>query len=194
MQTRTIVIGMGNPLLSDDGVGIHVAREVGAAIGDRAGVEVCELGVGGIRLMEAMAGFDRAYVVDAIVTGRHAPGTIMPFSLDQFVTTKNTISTHDTDLATALEMGRMAGIHLPQEVRIWGVEAEDVDIFSEELTPRVAAAVPEMVTSILRELDESVQGSRFKVLMGHHNRYYKPWFRGDSNFNVFMNSTLNLEH
>lgn len=152
MGMKSIIIGMGNPLLMDDGVGIQVVREVGAALGERDDVELCELGTGGIRLMEAMAGFDRAWVVDAMVTGRVAPGTIRPFALSEFVTTKNTFSTHDTDLATALEMGRMAGIKLPEEVRIWGVEAQETDLFGEVLTEPVAAAVPEVVGTILEEL------------------------------------------
>ncbi|SNB44948.1 hydrogenase maturation protease [Geobacter sp. DSM 9736] len=153
MGTRSIIIGMGNALLTDDGVGIHVVREIAPAVRERNDVEVCELGTGGIRLMEAMAGFDRAYVVDAIITGEHVPGTVLPFEIERFVTTKNTVSTHDTDLATALQMGRMAGIHLPEEIRVWGVEASEVETFSEELTPSVAATVPLLVGEILGVLE-----------------------------------------
>lgn len=152
MGVRSIIIGMGNSLLMDDGVGIQVVREVGNVLGNREDVELCELGTGGIRLMEAMAGFDRAWIVDAMVTGSAPPGTIRPFALSEFVTSKNTYSTHDTDLATALEMGRMAGIKLPEEVRIWGVEAQETDLFGEVLTEAVAAAVPEVVETILEEL------------------------------------------
>ena len=152
MGVRSIIIGMGNPLLMDDGVGIQVVRELYSALGERDDVEFCELGTGGIRLMEAMADFDRAWIVDAMVTGSAPPGTIRPFALSEFVTTKNTYSTHDTDLATALEMGRMAGIKLPEEVRIWGVEAKETDLFGEVLTEPVAAAVPAVVETILGEL------------------------------------------
>lgn len=150
---KSVIIGMGNPLLTDDGVGARVVRRLGENLRERDDVECLELCTGGIRLMEAMVGYDRAYVVDAMVTGRHAPGTIHPFSPEEFVTTKNTISTHDTDLMTALDMGRLLGMKLPDTVRIWGVEAREVEAFGEELSGAVAAAVPLVVEHILQDLN-----------------------------------------
>jgi hydrogenase maturation protease len=152
MFMKSVIIGMGNPLLTDDGVGISVARKVGEYLQERNDVDCLELHTGGIRLMEAMVGYDRAYVVDAMVTGEHEPGTVRPFLPSEFITTRNTVSTHDTDLSTALEMGRLLGMKLPDEVRIWGVEAQEVENFGEELTEPVSAAVPLIVENILNGL------------------------------------------
>lgn len=149
---KTIIIGMGNPLLRDDGVGILAVRALESAVGTRQNVDLLELYTGGIRLMEEMAGYERAFVVDAMVTGRHEPGTIIAFSPTDFITTRHTISTHDTDFRTSLEMAHLLGLPIPNDIRFWGVEAVDVDTFSEELTGPVDAAIPRIIENILASL------------------------------------------
>ena len=150
MMAGTVIIGMGNPLLSDDGVGIAVARAVAERI-QRLDLTVTELHTGGIRLMEAMAGFKRAVVVDAMLSGA-PPGTLREFDPSGFVTTKNTFSSHDTDFATAYELGRMTGVPLPEQVAFWGIEAREFDLFGERFTDEVAAAVPGAVDRIVAQL------------------------------------------
>jgi hydrogenase maturation protease len=148
----TIVIGVGNPVLSDDSVGIHAVRRLANELQDRDDVVTRELYCGGLRLMEAMVGFDRAIVIDAIETDDRCPGTFYPLGVSDLTRTRNTFSTHDADLALALELGRQTGLPLPEEVRIWAVEVEDVLSFSEELTPQVAGAVPELVARVIADL------------------------------------------
>lgn len=150
-MSSTVIIGMGNPLLSDDGVGIAVAYAVAERLKSRVALTVTELHTGGIRLMEAMSGFKRAVVVDAMLSGA-APGTICRFDSADFVTTKNTFSSHDTDFATAFDLGRMAGVILPEQVSFWGIEALEFDLFGEQFTDDVAAAVAEAVDGIAAEI------------------------------------------
>jgi hydrogenase maturation protease len=142
---------MGNPLLSDDGVGISVAHAVADRLKFRMNLTVTELHTGGIRLMEAMAGFKRAVVVDAMLSGA-TPGTIQRFNPKDFVTTKNTFSSHDTDFATAYDLGRMVGVPLPGQVSFWGIEAREFDLFGERFTDEVSAAVPGAVDLIVEEI------------------------------------------
>jgi len=142
---------MGNPLLSDDGVGIAVAHAVAERLKPRLNVTVTELHTGGIRLMEAMSGFKRAVVVDAMLSGA-APGTLQRFDPMDFVTTKNTFSSHDTDFATAYDLGKMAGVVLPEQLSFWGIEAREFDLFGEHFTDEVSAAVPGAVERIVEEI------------------------------------------
>lgn len=146
-----VIIGMGNRLLSDDGVGYAVAVAVAARLKGRMNLAVTELHTGGIRLMEAMAGFRRAVVVDAMLSGA-PPGTVRRFDPRDFVTTKNTFSSHDTDFATAYDLGRMTGVPLPEQVSFWGIEAREFDLFGERFTDEVAAALPEAVKLIVAEI------------------------------------------
>jgi len=150
---RAIVIGVGNPLLGDDGVGIRVARELSRQVDGRSDVTVTELYAGGLRLMEAMVGFNRALVVDAMVSGSCLPGTVRCFTPEELGATRNLRCAHDTSLPAALAMGAMLGLALPGEIRVWGVEAANCEEFGEELTPAVARAVPGLVEELVRQLE-----------------------------------------
>ncbi|NLZ00969.1 MAG: hydrogenase maturation protease, partial [Pirellulaceae bacterium] len=72
---KTLVLGLGNWIVSDDSIGLRVAAELAKVLADREDVEVSEDYWGGLRLMERLVGYDRAIVIDAISTGA-APGTI----------------------------------------------------------------------------------------------------------------------
>lgn len=143
---RTIVVGLGNPVLTDDAVGIHAARLLRQRVGE--GVTVAEAYAGGLRLMEALVGYDRAFIVDAMWTGAHPPGTVREFGPETGCT-RNVHSSHDGGLDGAIALGRMLGLDLPRDIRLVGVEALDVTTFGEELTDEVAAALPEVVACVL---------------------------------------------
>jgi hydrogenase maturation protease len=153
-MTKTLVLGLGNPLLTDDAVGLHVARELRARLGNRPDVEVDEDYHGGLRLMERMIGYDRGIVVDAIRSGDD-PGTVHRLSDDSFPT-QHSASAHDASLSTALALGRTLNAHLPKagNVLFFGIEAADVTTFGECCTPEVEAAIPRAVEAVLRVLDE----------------------------------------
>ncbi|HBG07156.1 MAG: hypothetical protein A2075_08195 [Geobacteraceae bacterium GWC2_58_44] len=146
---RTIVVGLGNPILSDDSVGIKAAGMVKELVSGAADIEVVEAYAGGLRLMEAIAGYDRAIIVDAMTRGGCAPGTLLRFRAGEGVGTRNLLCTHDSDLETSLSLGRELGLALPEEITLLGIEAEDVDSFSEQLTSLVRAALPAAVAEIL---------------------------------------------
>lgn len=151
---KTLIIGLGNPLVTDDSVGLRVAQQLTPLLADRADVEVSEDYWGGLRLMEQMIGFDRAIVVDAIQTGA-PPGTIHLLTPDG-IATQRSASAHDVNLSTALEFGRQAGEKLPEnsQIQLIGIEAEDTLTFCEQCTPAVEAAIPRAVEAVLKALAE----------------------------------------
>lgn len=153
---KTLVIGLGNPILTDDGVGVKVAYELEDILADsRPDVTVIEASAGGLRLMEMMVGYDRAILVDAYTNGRNQPGRIQRLTLEDLRAvspTQHSASAHDTTLVTALDTGKKLGLHLPDEVIIYAIDVENVIDFSEEPTTAVAAAIPEVVTAVLHEI------------------------------------------
>ena len=162
----TLVVGLGNPLLGDDGVGWRVAQALAARLavdpvlaGDPAyvGVEVDHLAVGGLALMERLVGYRRAVLVDAMATGDHPAGTVRRLSIADIRGGEATHldSAHDASLASALAAGRSLGADLPTEIAIVAVEAVRVDQFGEELTPEVAAAIPAAVDAVLAAIGET---------------------------------------
>lgn len=148
---ETIVIGLGNPIRSDDGLGIRAVREIAKRSSRFQTAEVYTAGIG---LMEKMVGYQRAVIIDAMLSGKYPPGYICRLSLDEAFRYKGLLSSHDTPLSTALEIGRFLGLQLPSEIVIWAVEASDLDSYSEELTPEVARALPQVVELVLAELNQ----------------------------------------
>ncbi|MBI4690854.1 MAG: hydrogenase maturation protease [Nitrospirae bacterium] len=157
---KTVIIGLGNPILTDDGVGIKVSRMLKDRLNRNIGIDVKEVYAGGIRLMDEMIGYEKVVVIDAMVTGEAAPGTIRQMSLSDAIMTKNIVSTHDTNLPTAIEMGRTLGLQLPAEIKLWGIEAEDTETFGEDLTDKVADAVQPLVEKILEDCKDVIPACR----------------------------------
>ncbi|MBL8164927.1 MAG: hydrogenase maturation protease [Anaerolineae bacterium] len=146
-----LVVGLGNPLLGDDGLGWHIAEQLQRELcGLTGAIEVDCLSVGGLHLMERLVGYDRVILIDAVFTGQQAVGSLHCLSLDELpdLCCGHLNSSHDVSLRTAFQMGRALGIALPHDVRIVGVEAQRIYDFSEELTPLVVAAVPIAVQTV----------------------------------------------
>ena len=160
---KTLVVGLGNPILTDDGVGVKVAYAVKDALasGGRNDVTVTEASVGGLRLMEIMVGYDRVVLIDALQHPDTKPGAIRRMTLEDLRTispTQHSACPHDTNLATALEMGQQMGLPLPKDITIFAVGVENVIYFGEEPTPAVAEAIPKVTHAVLDELSDSDRG------------------------------------
>jgi len=157
---KTLVLGLGNPILSDDGVGVRVAEAVRASLPPGAPVDVCELSVGGLRLMEHMLGYERVILIDAMQPGRGEPGTFRRLSYTELTClcpTQHVTCIHDTSLVTALEMARRMELPVPREIIVYAIGVQDVENFGEELTPAVACALPAVLDAVLQELSISAQ-------------------------------------
>ena len=150
----TVIIGIGNPVLTDDAVGVQISRRLAAAIAGRPDVDVTELHAGGMSLMEAMVGYERAILIDAMECGQN-PGTVYRMTDSDLLESRNSSCAHNTSLGVALNVGRLVGLPLPDSIEIWGIEPQDLKSFGEQLTGVVAQAVPCVVEAILRTLISS---------------------------------------
>ena len=148
---KTLILGLGNPLLGDDAIGLKVAGRLRDRLLGRDDVDVQEDEAGGLRLMERLTGYQRAIIVDAIVSGG-TPGTICRMESGD-VPTQRTAIAHGIDLPRALALGRQLGYPMPAEVRIVAIEAESVLEFRHDMTPAVAAAVEPAVAAVLDEVE-----------------------------------------
>ena len=164
----TIVVGVGNPILGDDGIGWLVVEDVerrwaAESSGRRASSPVAFLrvSVGGLSLMERLVGAGRAILVDALRTGDRPVGTVLAIPLAELVpgVAGHLDSAHDASLPVALAAGRSLGADLPAEITVVGIEAERVEDFGEELSPAVAAARPVAVDAVLAILRRGAAAS-----------------------------------
>ena len=151
---KTLVIGLGNPILGDDGVGWRVVEEIARITTDWPDIEVDCVALGGLSLMERLTGCERVILVDSIFTGEKPNGTVSLFRLTELpdLSSGHTTAVHDTSLHNALKVGRSLDIPLPrdEDVLIVAIEAENVYDFSETLSPPVKAALPQAVEAVLQ--------------------------------------------
>lgn len=149
---KTLVLGLGNTILCDDGVGIYTVQEAAERC-KRDDVVFADASVGGMRLLNVIAGYDRVIMVDAIKTADGQPGDVYRLHPGD-LPTLHSGSTHDLSLIGALALGRGMGMQLPadEDFVIVAVEVDEVWTFSEECTPAVAEAIPRAVEAVLAEL------------------------------------------
>jgi len=148
---KTLVLGLGNPILSDDGVGIRVAHEVGNKL-NNPHVTIADTSTAGLSLLDSIVGYDKVIIIDAIQTEKGQAGQIYHMGSEDFSFTKHLSSPHQINLVTALELGKMLNLAMPQEISIFAVEAKDITSFGEKCTPEVQQAIPKVVKMVLDEL------------------------------------------
>lgn len=154
---KILILGLGNPILSDDGVGIYIARELehkGKLELEHQDITVVESSMSGLTLLDILSGYDKAIIIDAIQTGRGKAGQIYRLDPSEFDNTRHASSPHDTNFATALELGRKLNIPLPGEIVIFAIEVADVSTFSEECTPEVRRAIPICAEMVMQQLEQ----------------------------------------
>jgi hydrogenase maturation protease len=150
-KLKTLVLGLGNPILSDDSVGCRVAMALQEKL-DLPDVDIREASIAGVDFLGVLSGYDRTIIIDSIQTKQGKPGQIYRCGPEILTTIRHTGAPHDFSLATALELGKKLKMTLPREIIIFAIEAADVASFSEECTPAVAQAIPACVDMVVEEL------------------------------------------
>jgi hydrogenase maturation protease len=150
MATRTILIGLGNPIMSDDAVGLIVAEEVRKRV---PGLECDVSASGGFDVLDRIIGYDRAVIIDSMMTGRFPPGTVRRVDADPELRTLRVTDSHGMSFLKALEVGRVAGAEMPEEVIIYGIEVEDPASIGEGLSEGLREKVGEIAGEIARDLE-----------------------------------------
>jgi len=148
---KTLVLGLGNPILSDDGAGIRVAQKIGKQLNDPQ-ISVVETSEAGLRLLDSIVGYDKVIIIDAVQTEKGQAGQIYRMGPQDFSFAKHFSSPHQINLATALELGNVLNLAMPRKITIFAIEAKDITSFSEKCTPEVERAIPEAVKMVLEEL------------------------------------------
>jgi hydrogenase maturation protease len=145
---KVLVLGIGNPLRADDGVGIHITE----ALKQDTGCDTINIrdGISGLDILGTITDYDRVVVVDAIRSGGE-PGTVYRLSPEDigFQKTLHAFSTHDMDFFATIELGNSLFLErMPKEIIIIAVEADDITTVSEQCTPEVEKAIPKAVDII----------------------------------------------
>jgi len=145
---KTLILGVGNSILTDDGVGIEIAHKLKE---ENPELEVIETSEAGIALLELIAGYDRLIIIDSIRTEKGKPGELYKLGLEALKPAAKLSSSHGIDIATAYEIGQRLGYRMPEHVSIYAVEIRDNTTFGGECTGEVEARIPSIAEQIIEE-------------------------------------------
>jgi len=145
---NTLILGIGNPILTDDGVGIRIAQRLKE---ENAKLKVIETSEAGITLLDLVAGYDKLIIIDSIKTEKGKPGDLYKLELEDLKPSKDFSSSHGVGIATAFELGQRLGYRLPKFVSIYAVEIKDNTTFGEKCTEEVEQRIPFIVKQIVRK-------------------------------------------
>jgi hydrogenase maturation protease len=149
---KTIVLGVGNPILQDDGVGIHVIEEIRKRSLSDSDVSFETAFTGGLNLLDMIRGYDKVILIDAIAEQKSTPGEVKRLSV-QSASSLHSSNPHDVSLAEALTLAKDLGdTSLPKEIILIGIVVRRTYDFGEKLSTDVQRAVPTAVRMVLSEL------------------------------------------
>ena len=160
-EGRTLILGLGNPILGDDGVGIAIAREIRDGWPTDPSIDILEAGLAGRFLLDVITGYQTVVVADAIITDEKAlAGSIYSLSVDDLGKAVNPYASHALDLRTTVESGKQLGYEMPETIRVYAVEIKEDTVFREGLSREVEAAVVPVARKIMQDLDKTVIGDQ----------------------------------
>ena len=157
---KTLLLGMGNPILCDDAVGVRLAHDFKPELEGIRELDVFEdCSVGGLNLLDILAGYDRVVILDSIRTTEGVPGDWYYFTAGALRETLHLTNLHDANFATAMELGRALGLSLPlsKNIHIFAVEAKENRIFSSQMTPQLEEAYCRYAPGIFGEIIKLLQ-------------------------------------
>ncbi|MGA1794664.1 MAG: hydrogenase maturation protease [bacterium] len=160
-----LILGIGNPIRGDDGVGIAAA----ARLRDRIACEAADIGEtseGGFALLSLISGYEAVIMVDAIRTREGRPGDVHRFSREDLGCLQTVEVTHNAGIPAVLTWAEHMGIPLPTRMIVYAIEIEGGDTFCEGLSHEVENAIPRVVALIEKDIDAMLsqpgRGSLFK--------------------------------
>jgi hydrogenase maturation protease len=143
-----LVLGLGNDILSDDAVGLIVARDIRQHLSDADGIEVQETAEMGLSLLDYIVGFDDLVLVDAVQTGQAPPGFLHEFDVSQ-LNVLPIISPHFLGVGEVVTLGRQLGLRVPRQVKIFAIEVQDPFTVGTGMTPPLRRVLPSIALRIL---------------------------------------------
>ncbi|MFQ6069426.1 MAG: hydrogenase maturation protease [Candidatus Aminicenantales bacterium] len=157
---RTLVLGLGNELYGDDGIGIHVIRKLREGLKQQKpccwteNIELEECSLSGLSLLDVIVGYERLIIIDTIKRENPETGKIH-FLEENDLRHVPGPSPHYVSIPQAIKIGRECGLKVPSEIRIVAVEAKNIYNLGEGLSEEMENALPEIAARVIDMLKNS---------------------------------------
>ena len=152
-NSKTLILGLGNPILSDDGVGLVVAERLKGRVD---GVDVIATPLTGLHLLDLLVGYDALFLIDAMITTEMPPGELKFISPDEI--SLPTLSSHGFNLLEILKLGKKLGLSVPELKWVYGITIGTSPAFGEEPSPELMKKVEAMASQIAGHIKKQLSG------------------------------------
>ena len=143
-----LVLGLGNDILSDDAVGLNVAREIRRRLSASDRIDVQETSEMGLSLLDYIAGFEDLVLVDAVQTGQAPPGFLHEWDLGRLKVLP-VVSPHFLGVGEVVALGRQLGLSVPRRVKIFAIEVQDPFTVKACMTPPLRRVLRSIALRVL---------------------------------------------
>jgi hydrogenase maturation protease len=148
---KTLILGMGNPILSDDGVGLFIARKLQGRL---KGVDVVTTAMVGLNMLDLIIGYEKIFLIDASIAKGKRLGQLTKFGEEG--ATLHLFSSHGVDFFGLLKLGKVLGCKMPQVAGIYGIEIGDAVSFGQELSPELKEKTESITEKIIEDIRSSL--------------------------------------
>lgn len=158
-EKNILILGMGNEILTDDGIGIKLLNDLEEKF-PVAEADYETLSIGGLEIVEFLSGYKTVIILDAIKTLDGIPGNVYRFVPDDFKSTLHIDNLHDISFLNALKVGKKLGYNMPSQIEIIAVEIIEDMVFGSEFTPQIQEKYPEIfseVSEIVKEIISAIK-------------------------------------
>jgi hydrogenase maturation protease len=162
MNRPVVVLGLGNPLMGDEGIGVYLIEQLGRSAAERPSVDFIDAGTGGLAVLHYIDGRRKAILIDCALMGE-PPGTMKRFTPDQVQSVKTLAhqSLHEADLLRIIAMAEQLG-QAPEQVVIFGVQPERVEP-GRKLSRTLLNGIDEYLSAILHEIATTDAGTHDRL-------------------------------
>ncbi len=153
-EIPVLILGIGNEILTDDGIGPKLVHELEKTLGP-GNLKYVTSATGGMDVIDLMAGYNKAIIIDGIRTREGMPGSVYRYTPRDFRETLHLSSFHDVSFLTALELAEKINLKMPRQIHIIAIEIVEDITFSNDFSPQIRekystifGTVLEMVTDL----------------------------------------------
>lgn len=150
-KAEILILGLGNPILSDDSVGLRVVDKLKEILNTKNNVDFYKVATSGIELLDIISGYKHLILIDVIKTGKEKIGTLTQHKISDFNNSIHLSNPHQLNFPSVIEFANKTGIPVPETIDIFTIEVEDIYTFSLECSPEIKNKIPEITKEILKK-------------------------------------------
>lgn len=156
---QTLILGIGNEILTDDGIGPRIVAELQKKEYHK-NIRFQNASIGGLEILELISGYQMVIFIDAIITRNGLPGTVYHFTPDDFKETLHLSNFHDANFLTALALGKKMNMSLPSCIHIIAVEIIEDHVFSTHFSPEIDLKFNDIVETVIKIIHKLTKNSK----------------------------------